>query len=401
MKKTLQEENSNKSNTIIYLIYVVTTILFLESNFVTYAIAVLLLMDIYVTICYGVVIRPYFIATCLIIIIYIFFISLLNHTETYLLVKEVERFIIYLLCDYGIQHLCVEKTKYFRKWFVIILYSVFVQLCEFFDILGVEEFILSFYNVPTDSSTVSLLRYDSLLYFRSGSFFVSENPFFKLITAWFVLFLVELFVYYNSKLKRICILGIILSMIACVLNGSRTCSIIIFITALLLFLSTPSIYKDRRKLSIVIVGAIAFAVLLYIYFSALTDIRSFTILLGEGGTSTGSMEFKINQFLEGTKNESLIQRFFGMGIYDETSYQYSTLNMDSDFGFMYMYYGIFSIYIYYRFYKYIYICNQNKTGKLWVIGLILASFTSGVILNYRVFASIIVLTTVKREEQKV
>lgn len=320
-----------------------------------------------------------------------------------LLFKEITRNIVYLLILYGISNLYIDIQSYEKTWLYVLLFCLMIQLIQFFKIADINKYLSSFYGVTEDSAAMRVSNYDDLNLFRSGSIFVSINPYFKIVLVIFSMMLnkrIRSHIMKNER-KITATVGIIASVVSALFIGSRTCFLILamcMIEYIILYHKTLK-HHDRRLMGFAVVLLIVLFAGGYVgkLFERVSNMRMFNIIQ-ENGT-TGSLEHKFGAIKNFFDNGNAISWLFGRGIYSASS---KIEQMDGDFGYMFAYYGIFGIAFLFLIVRAVYIKGKNDVtyngmlGIMWTTVLCMSVITSGVYLNMRVFGSLIVMCFVNK-----
>lgn len=296
-------------------------------------------------------------------------------------VQEIERNFIYLLLSLLLCNIRVPYKSFLNIWRVMLAFCFAVQVFQFFKLFGVNDILTRVYG---NSEFLRLANYSSLRYFRSGSVFVSINPYFKLTAVSLVVFLYD--IGKGDSNRFIDYLFIFVAVLSTFLSGSRTGIIIIAIILMIYFFGKMGKKIDVKSVLFSLTAIVSFILLVMFlnYRYNLVDARVFS--------AGDSLSYKITMVKKYISEAGIRELLIGMGPYNV---DVTGLHMDSDLGFALSYYGLIGVVVYYIMLAKLvnltkYSKKLDKTYLFMILVILIASgITSGVYFHFRVFSTIL------------
>lgn len=320
--------------------------------------------------------------------------------------KTIIKCCIYFCIVFAASNINIDNKAYELSWVICLGFCLLIQIIQFFDLFPITEYLVRFYGHNEDSTVINVLQYDTLNSFRSGSIFIAINPYFKLILGVWVISLCSKLMISRSDSgdnARIAVVGLLLSIVSAIFVGSRTCMIIMIITAGIYLWSYFRLIKATKKTIASWISILIIAIITLLFFwkkiinaLGISDYRVFTLFIGSGG-QTGSLEYKIDMLRVFLSQSNVTELIFGKGLYEIGS---AGLMMDSDIGWFLSYYGLVGIVFFATiivcFYK-VTLCRYPKPvfSVMCCLCVALSGLTSGVFFNVRVFGTLLVLFFVR------
>ena len=300
-------------------------------------------------------------------------------------VVEVERNIIYIFVILLLYNIDVEYNLVLNLWRFMLVFCFAIQVIQFFNLYDINSVLVRFYG---ESDFLRQTAYESIASFRSGSIFMSINPYFKFTSVCAALFFYDLTRGKNNRTLNYFFIAV--AFMSSLLIGSRT-GFLILAGILTVYAINNMGTKFNIRMLVTFIGLIFVMTLLIIYLSSSYQIGEARFFQTE---QTSSFNYKINMIQIFLDNANLRELIFGMGAYDEQK----GLFMDSDIGYVLSYYGLLGIIIYYimMFMLVHYKGRMSKSETAFFLMLlliiVLGGITSGIYFNFRVFA--IILTAI-------
>lgn len=295
--------------------------------------------------------------------------------------RETARLVIYFFLAILLYNIRISYSSFITIWRVMLSFCFAIQLIQFFNIFNINVLLEQIYG---ESIFLKVAGYSSITYFRSGSIFVSINPYFKFTAISLALFLFNL--EKTDKNHYLDYIFIAVSFLSTFLSGSRTGFITLIVICIVYFFSKLSGCINIKTFLKFFLVSISFILV----FLLLND--SFSFQEGRLFNAEDSLGYKITVIKLFLERSTASEFFFGMGAYDAVAS--GKLDMDSDIGYTLSYYGLFGVIIYYlmiiRLTYFKHALNKNERIYLFMVLIILflGGFTSGIFFNYRVFATI-------------
>lgn len=375
--------NSIKKDTVLYSLTCVIVLVLFVSKYIILGCAILSVLLVYQGLKKGRIkvskIHLFFLGFILINILQTAIMSSQNAIE------EIQRNIIYILVCLLMTNIRIPYKNAIIVWRAMIVLCLSIQVMQLFKIGNVNTFLTAFYG---ESMFSRQSNYELLGGFRSGSIFMSINPYFKFTAMCLCFFMYD--VYISSYKKNIKWLYVVLSLISTFLIGSRTGFLIIIVMFAYWVLYYVKNNISRDTLIKLVFGMIAVLILGVVlgYRYNIFDARFFK--LSELSSLDVKVE-KIEMFLTESSYEVIL---LGNGAYSPDSYYRA---MDSDIGYILSYYGVFGLIFYIS--MLIYTVRLTKSSNqphnklfssLVGIAVFLSIITSGVYMNYRVYSIILI-----------
>ena len=300
-------------------------------------------------------------------------------------IVEVERNIIYISVILLLYNIDIEYDLMLNLWRFMLIFCFAVQIIQFFNLYDINNVLVRFYG---ESDFLRLTTYESIASFRSGSIFMSINPYFKFTSVCAALFFYDLTREKNNRTLNYFFIAI--AFISSLLIGSRT-GFLILATIFAVYLISNIGTKFNARGALTFIGLGFVMTLLIIYLLSKYQIGEARFFQTQ---QTSSFDYKIQMIQLFLDKASWREFIFGMGAYEENS----GLFMDSDVGYVLSYYGLVGIIVYYiMIFMLVYFKKQlGKFDKalsiMFFLIIVLGGITSGVYFNYRVFS--IILTAV-------
>ena len=370
-----------KDNTslIIYYIACLTVLLLFVSQYMIIGVGIIALLNAYIIIKQKSVKIPKVCAFFFIFIIINFVQTLfISNSEA---IQEIERNIIYLLMITLLFNIKIPYKSFLKIWKAMLFFCFLIQVMQFLNLFSINEILERIYGY---SIFLKVAGYSSIRYFRSGSIFVSINPYFKFTAVTLAILFYDLNRKDGNRFTDYVFITI--TFISTLFCGSRTGFVVIAFLCMMHLLSGMSTKAETKSIVRVVGVAIGF-VIVFVFLNQWYNVADSRLLNAED--SLTYKFFIIKKFITIASSGEL---FFGMGAYTAAN---SGLNMDSDLGFMLSYYGIIGVIVYYfMFFALVNIKHSTDNAvklylKMIFIVLLLSGTTSGVYFNYRVFSTIL------------
>ena len=302
-------------------------------------------------------------------------------------IVEVERNIIYIFVVLLLYNMDLEYSLVLNLWRFMLVLCFAVQIIQFFNLYDINSVLIGFYGESTDNTFLRQTTYETIASFRSGSIFMSINPYFKFTSVCAALFFYDLTREQTNKTLNYFFL--VITFMSSLLIGSRTCFLILASIFAIYLISNIGTKFDIKAVA-TLIGLILVMISLIIYLLInyqIGEARFFNT------AETSSFDYKMQMiwlFLDKANWRELI---FGMGAYDEKTS--IGLFMDSDIGYVLSYYGLLGIVIYYiMIIKFTFQKRYSEKAEIalsvmFSLIILVGGITSGIYFNYRVFSVIL------------
>jgi hypothetical protein len=227
-------------------------------------------------------------------------------------------------------------------------------------------------------------KYSNLDLFRAGSVFLNPNSYTKFNLVYLSIFLNFKHLFDNKKTQYFISVFLILAFI---LTGSRTGLIIGVFVLLLYFFSLiikKEIHVSHLKLYFSISSFITIPMLFLFYWEKISEFRLIKIFSG----LSNSLLVKFNNLSSVIAEFNKINYLIGLGPYGYFTNFFNLAHVDSDFGYLISYYGLFGLVLFFIIIFSLLIYNINKDNVYFKLMLllifILFGFTGGIYFNFRI-----------------
>ncbi len=295
--------------------------------------------------------------------------------------RESARLVIYFFLAILLYNIKVSYSSFITIWRVMLSFCFAIQLIQFFNLFNINSILGKLYG---ESIFLKVAEYSSITNFRSGSIFISINPYFKFTAISLALFLLNLEKTDGNHYLDYFFIAI--SFLSSFLCGSRTGFITLFVICVVYFLSKLNKSFNITTILKLFLVSISFVIIIHLLN------ENFNIQEARLFSAEDSLGYKIKVIKLFLEKSTACEFLFGMGAYDVITS--GKLDMDSDIGYTLSYYGLFGVIVYYlmivRLTYFKHVLDKNERIYLFMILIIvfLGGFTSGIFFNYRVFATI-------------
>ena len=286
----------------------------------------------------------------------------------------------------GLIYVCyrlkVSFSCVFYVTMAILLINFAIQLGQYFEIQAVDDFIRNHYVLKAQGEWSHLdLASEAGDDFRAGSIFVNPN-------VYMVIPLVSLGVFLqkdNTKRSVLSMALILAASASAFLTGSRT-ALIVSIVILLLYFAKYS--RGGARMIVLIVMTVA---IIAIVRFGLQDMRALRVTSSE----MGSLMVKINGFVWYFVTTNVVYWVTG-SLGSTTAY-----SMDSEWGHLFSWYGVWGIIWYFQYYRMIWHRNEHLKvlPPVLTVAMVLVAATASVLLSMQVFPFVCALAFCQIEDQ--
>lgn len=303
-----------------------------------------------------------------------------GNASTSLIVHEIQRMLFCAMLIITVKTLNLNFRIIYIITVLVLVPNFIIQVLQYFQVGSVFSFIENNYVfADADEWThLDLARESNGLTIRCGSIFVNPNVYIAI-----PLYSIVVFLHQDKERKSIINYALIVcAAISCLITGSRTATVAMAI------IFGIYIFRYANTLS-KIIFVLAAIIIAFRYGSELVSTRSFQIdSVGEGSLGT-----KINQYGWYFSSASVLYWITGSLGSQVVS------GFDSEIGHLYGWYGVFGIYWYVQYYKYIWKHSNEKVifyNKPLVYISLLVAFTASVLLCMPIypFAALVLFSNI-------
>lgn len=292
----------------------------------------------------------------------IVFVMELGTANTALIVHEIQRMVFCAMLIVTVQKLELNFRIVYIITVLVLIPNFIIQLLQYTQNGWVDSFIRNNYVFADEGEFTHLDLATESYGLRCGSIFVNPNVYMAIPLYALVVFLHQ----DQEKKSFLNYVLIVCAVISALITGSRTATIAMaIILGIYIFR-----YANFFGKIIFVLTALFVA---YRYGSELLTTRAFDL----DNSTEGSLGVKINQYGWFFSNTSILYWLTGsLGTSVATT-------MDSEIGHIYAWYGVFGIYWYFKYYKFIWKnCNEKIIfyNKPLIYITVLVTFSASVLL---------------------
>ena len=371
----------NKANSIVYVVACLTVLFLFVSRYILLGAGIVALLTIYIAIRE----RTLKIKRTAVFFLVFIFINLIQHlfTSNSEAIQEIERNLIYFILIILLYNIEIQYKVFIKIWRLMLAFCFAIQIVQFFKLFNINQILESVYGY---NMFLKQATYSSIAYFRSGSIFMSLNPYVKFTAVSLAILFFDLSRDDAERIKDYVFIAI--AFISSLLSGSRTGFVIIAIISMFFLISRLGPKANAKAIARIFLAGLGFVVVFIILNRRynLLDARFFTT------EATGSYDYKIEVIKKFLSEATGGQTIFGMGAYNASVTGYE---MDSDLGYALSYYGFLGVAVFYSMIISLVGLKRrfDKPGIIYLLMLliiqVLSGVTSGVYFNYRVFSIIL------------
>lgn len=299
----------------------------------------------------------------------IIFVMMSGGINTGVIVHEIMRMIFCAILILTVSKMHISFSAIYLATLVAFIPNFAIQVMEYLHIPGVLEFIRQYYVTDLETNLVHLsLATNTGTGFRSGSVFINPN-------VYMIIPMLSMCVFFFKDRHRPSLINtvlIIATVVSGLLTGSRT-SIIVMATIMAVYY-----FKYSTGFSKII----AIAVLAFVIVKFGSDLQTSSRALQV--TNTDSFDSKYMAFIwywQRTMSAPWLWITGSLG-------SYLTMGMDSEWGFIYAWYGLFGLSWYIRYLKTIWFNNYQIEfySKLIAICCAMTAMTASVLLCMPIYS---------------
>ena len=298
----------------------------------------------------------------------VIFVLISGDINSAVIFHEVMRMFYCALLIMTVSKLYISFDTLYLGAIIAFLPNFVIQLLEYIKLPGIIPFISQYY--VTDESNYAHLELATYsgMEFRSGSVFINPNVYMIIPMLALCVF------FYQDRIKPSLINTILIfcAALSGILTGSRTSIIVMAVVMLVYYLKYASGASKTIALVVMLVVAIRYGSYL------LTNSRALQL------TDTDSFETKYMAFVWYWKRTAFMPIFWITGSLGSSM----ASNMDSEWGFIYAWYGLFGLNWYKNYYKAIWHNNERIEffSRIVVITCAMVSMTASVLLCMPVYS---------------
>lgn len=399
-------KKERRFNILLYMLLIIATFGLLTTKLLKISIPLLIFVDSVLIIRKSREFNVSMGITLIVIMFYTILQGLFCDNTLFIIIKEVMRSVIYILVIYGVSNLYIEEKLHRRIWLYLFVFCLMIQVVQFYKFFDINKYLVRFYGADAEGAALRVSNYNSLDLFRSGSIFISINPYFKIILSVTIVILSAKILNrdFDMKDRRYTIVGIVTAVLSALFTGSRTCIAVLIVLFAEYYILSLMVKKHQSAKSFVIllltiiVLMISCDKILALFDSM--DFRAFNIIQKNG--ETGSLEHKVGTIARFFSESSGMRFLFGRGVYVARS---AEEQMDGDLGYFFAYYGVFGFVFIVMIIRAF--CKKfsngsavNVRGVMFTTMYVMSIITSGVYLNMRVFSTLLVIFMVNTYERR-
>lgn len=311
------------------------------------------------------------IARCMIVspFIPVIFVMMTGGLNTGVVIHEMMRMVFCALLVLTVSKLYVPFGTVYFATLVAFVPNFVIQVLEYIHFPGIISFIQQYY--VTDPLT-NLVHLEYATYtgadFRSGSVFINPN-------VYMIIPMLSMCVFFYKDRNRPSLLNtclIVATFLSGLLTGSRT-SIVVMATIMVIYYAKYSTGRSK----FIMFAIVAFAAIKF-GSSLLDNSRALQV------TDTGSFEVKYMSFIwywQNTASNPLLWITGSLG-------SFLSIGMDSEWGYIYAWYGIFGLVWYLKYIKTMWYnnCYVECYSKLITISCAMTALTATVLLCMPIYS---------------
>lgn len=301
-----------------------------------------------------------------------------------LFAHEIMRMVFCSFLMITVSRLNIDFTTVYICAIIALVPNFIIQFLQFRGNAFIYFFIRSTYVIGEKDSAHLLLSMAKGSDFRGGSIFVNPN-------VYMVIPLICLCVFLQMDQQRKSLFNnilIVMAVVSCVLTGSRTAAVVAMLIMAVYYL------KYASGQSIVMFLLVAMAVVIFYGVQFLTESRSLRL----GTDNMGSLEVKAYSYWWFWQMTSEMPLYWLTGTIGSST----SMGMDSEWGHIYAWYGIFGIAWYIGYYRVLFQhCGRvSKFFRMTAAVCALVSFTASVMQCMPIFSFVAAVIWSQIEKQR-